>query len=627
MPTGITAGLFYFKLETAMNKSTLSRANAAFHKKDYETALLAYQEALRNASENIRQQIVFNLEIVKRRLNIKGIVHESEFTNSNETEVLTVTSSTATQNADHKEVVGALKEYFDEAFYLATYPDVAQSKLDPLWHFVATGWKEGRNPCSEFSTMYYLQSNRDVADAGINPFWHYIVAGKAEGRRKSHPGGYKAEKLSSLLPLKQMIIQWKTLKKIPKLLCVTKIADLIIKSKTENINQLAISIGHDHYIKVSGGIQLCIQREAGLAADAGVLYLNAHPWQPLPLLANEENADPLLCLILAGKDLGVCHASALTSAIAQVSNLFDGNINTIIHSLLGHSVEWVKQLANLADNCRSWLWLHDFFTLCPSFTLQRNTISYCGAPEQKSNACTICLYSEERTSHVRRIRGLLEDIEVTVVSPSEVTKAFWLSKMDFPADRVIVAPHVDLQWFERETPLKVERDLPITIGFLGAPVSHKGWNTFELLARALAHDPRFRFIYFGHYKLPLSGVETVNVHVTAQDEFRMTRAISECQVDFVIHWASWPETFSFTTYEAIAAGAHILTNSISGNVAATVIRTGMGTVFDDERALNEFFSDGEANITADRVRTKRATRFCRSSFSNMTLPFVMKERV
>lgn len=610
-----------------LNKSALAQANEAFHKRDYEAALSLYQEAIQTADGNLRQQIEFNLKIVKRRWNQKGISHESDFTNSNEPEALAESSLTTSQYDEHKEVVGVVKEHFDGAFYLATYPDVAQSKLDPLWHFVATGWKEGRNPNSEFSTAYYLQSNPDVAEAGINPFWHYIVAGKSEGRPKRHPGGYKAEKLTSLLPLEKMAIQWKNQKKLPELLNEREIVDLLVKSKTRNIDQLAISLGHDHYIKISGGIQLCIQREERVAAERGVLYLNAHPWQALPRLANEEETDPLLCLVLAGHDVGICHASVLTSAIAQVADLFHGNINTIIHSLLGHSVEWVKQLATIGGNRRCWLWLHDFFTLCPSFTLQRNTISYCGAPEKDSNACTICVYSEERMSHVRRIHSLLEDIEVTVVSPSEVTKAFWLSKMDFPADRVIVVPHVDMQWFDREIPLNIACDAPITIGFLGAPVYHKGWNIFESLAKALANDPRFHFVYFGHYKLPLSGVETINVHVTAQDEFCMTRALSEYQVDFVIHWASWPETFSFTTYEAIAAGAYVLTNPVSGNVAATVERTGMGSILEDEKALHVFFSDGEASRVIDSVRTKRATRFCQPRFSEMTLPFVIKERV
>lgn len=608
-----------------MNKSDLSRANEAFHKKDYETALLLYQEAIQNSNGNIQQQIKFNIAIAERRLKSKGMLHKSDFENSIES-AQTEPKSTTDQYDEHREIVGVLKEHFDEAFYLVAYPDVAQSKLDPLWHFVAQGWKEGRNPTSEFSTAYYLQSNPDVADAGINPFWHYIVAGKSEGRPKRHPGGYKAEKLSSLLPLEQTVNQWKNPKKLPELLSDGKIADLLVKSKTENIKQLAISLGHDHYIKISGGIQLCIQREARVAADTGVLYLNVHPWQALPRLTTED-VDPLLCLVLAGEDIGVCHSSVLTSAIAQVVTSFHGNINTIIHSLLGHSVEWVKDLTRLGENRRCWLWLHDFFTLCPSFTLQRNTISYCGAPENDSNACTICVYSEERISHFRRIKSLLEEIEITIVSPSEVTKAFWLSKMDFPADRVIVVPHVDLQWIEREEPLKTAHDAPITIGFVGAPVYHKGWNTFESLAKALAFDPRFRFVYFGHYKLPLSGVETVNVHVTAQDEFLMTRVISEYQVDFVIHWASWPETFSFTTYEAIAAGAHVLTNPISGNVAATIERTGMGTVLENEQALHEFFTDGEASRKIDSIRTKMATSSCQPRFSDMTLPFVIKERV
>lgn len=270
----------------------------------------------------MRLKIRFNLDIIQIWLNKKIISREFNSTISNKSKALTDTSSITNQNADHREVVGVLKEYFDKAFYLSAYPDVAESKVDPLWHFVATGWKEGRNPCAEFSTTYYLQSNHDVLDAGINPFWHYIVTGKSEGRRETHPGGYKAEKLSSLLSFEQMFIDWKKLNIIPELLDVGKVADLIVQSKTENINQLAISIGQDHYIKISGGTQLCIQREAVLAADAGVLYVYAYPWQSLPFLANEEIADPLLCLILAGEDIGVCHASTLTLAIDRVRNLF-----------------------------------------------------------------------------------------------------------------------------------------------------------------------------------------------------------------------------------------------------------------------------------------------------------------
>jgi glycosyltransferase involved in cell wall biosynthesis len=71
---------------------------------------------------------------------------------------------------------------FDEAYYLRSYPDCRRSDVDPLWHFLKNGYKEGRNPSANFDTTYYLESNPDVLSANINPLVHYLRFGKKEGR-------------------------------------------------------------------------------------------------------------------------------------------------------------------------------------------------------------------------------------------------------------------------------------------------------------------------------------------------------------------------------------------------------------------------------------------------------------
>lgn len=71
---------------------------------------------------------------------------------------------------------------FDPAYYLLHYPDCRRSDIDPIWHYINYGWKEGRNPSSTFYTEYYLKMNPDVNQAGINPFVHYIKHGWHEGR-------------------------------------------------------------------------------------------------------------------------------------------------------------------------------------------------------------------------------------------------------------------------------------------------------------------------------------------------------------------------------------------------------------------------------------------------------------
>ena len=71
---------------------------------------------------------------------------------------------------------------FDAAYYLAHNPDVAAAGVDPLAHYLAYGWKEGRNPDAWFDDRYYLEHNPDVAAAGVNPLQHYEAFGWKEGR-------------------------------------------------------------------------------------------------------------------------------------------------------------------------------------------------------------------------------------------------------------------------------------------------------------------------------------------------------------------------------------------------------------------------------------------------------------
>lgn len=71
---------------------------------------------------------------------------------------------------------------FDANYYLHTYADVRAADVDPVKHYVTSGWMEGRNPNESFDTNYYLGAHKDVLDSKINPLVHYIVHGEKEGR-------------------------------------------------------------------------------------------------------------------------------------------------------------------------------------------------------------------------------------------------------------------------------------------------------------------------------------------------------------------------------------------------------------------------------------------------------------
>ena len=75
---------------------------------------------------------------------------------------------------------------FDKEYYLENYTDFRNSGIDPITHYLKTGWHQGKNPSPDFITDFYLLRNPDVRESGINPLVHYIQFGKAEGRH-THP--------------------------------------------------------------------------------------------------------------------------------------------------------------------------------------------------------------------------------------------------------------------------------------------------------------------------------------------------------------------------------------------------------------------------------------------------------
>ena len=68
----------------------------------------------------------------------------------------------------------------DPVFYRTAYEDMATSRVDPVAHYLAGGWREGRDPAPWFSTSAYLAAHTDIQ--GANPFDHYLARGWREGR-------------------------------------------------------------------------------------------------------------------------------------------------------------------------------------------------------------------------------------------------------------------------------------------------------------------------------------------------------------------------------------------------------------------------------------------------------------
>lgn len=64
---------------------------------------------------------------------------------------------------------------FDEKYYLLTYDDARFLDMNSIKHYIKYGWKEGKNPSSNFNTNLYLEKYPDLKDKNICPLMHKIL--------------------------------------------------------------------------------------------------------------------------------------------------------------------------------------------------------------------------------------------------------------------------------------------------------------------------------------------------------------------------------------------------------------------------------------------------------------------
>ncbi len=519
---------------------------------------------------------------------------------------------TPEHEAKREAEIALVARHLDDAFYATTYPDVVPAGQTAAEHFCRVGWREGKDPEPGFSTSYYLMTNPDIRESGLNPFWHYLIAGREEGRLPVHPGGWRHGVLSRQTSFEAYFEDWLKPEDTPDGLSAD---DLLARlTKARSAPGLMVSFGHDDYRATPGGVQLCVEIEAQDAADHGADYLNLHPWQPLPKLADAQE-EYSLCLVLNGATIGIASVADVTDALQRLE-VADQAAHLVIHHLAGHAPERIVAIAEALGSESAHLWLHDYFTLCTSYALQRNNVTPCNVPDASSNACHICLFGMERRKQMDRVEALFQALPIHLVSPSDVALEFWSDRTKLVPASATVLPHVDLSKSSVTTPDVAEG--PVRIAFIGTPAAHKGWPVFRELERRLKVSKDYEFWFFGGADPNADGITHCPTHVRASDPESTLRAIRENGIDLVLHWASWPETFSFSTFEALGGGAFVITNTGSGNVAAAVERFDRGVVLEDANALYDLARSGGLKALSDRSREARQSAILTARFSGMT---------
>lgn len=501
---------------------------------------------------------------------------------------------------------------FDAGYYLAVNPDVAQAGLEPLEHFLVTGWLEDRDPNAAFSVRDYLADNPDVAESGLNPFVHYVRAGRGEGRAPKSNLGFRHDVIARLRGPGERIAETVAAASALRLDPTARLASALAACR-----DLHITLSHDDYTTNFGGLQMCLRRESEAFARRGVDHLHLFPAAPSHAVRAADEPGPL-GVLLNGQRLGAHQAGTVRDVLAGLGP--SGRRSFAIHSLLGHAAEATADLLAAAGLTHGYFWLHDFASLCAGVHLLRNDVQDCAAPASGSAACGICVYGPWRARHTEGHRRLFDRLRITVVAPSRTTLDFWRAHTDLPAQATRVAPHATLK---PRTGAAAPAQGPFRLAFLGMPTSLKGWPVFRDLAIGLAGDPRYEFLHLGGRPDPAAPAAFHSVLVTGERPLAMQEAVEALQVDAALIWPLCRETFSFTAYEAAAGGAAVITGPDSGNVAAFASDDMVGRVFADEVALAEAFASGRI---LELARKSRGAKRYDLRYSGMTADLVAESR-
>ncbi|HOS44866.1 MAG TPA: hypothetical protein PLQ69_00110 [Paludibacter sp.] len=554
---------------------------------------------------------------------------------------------------------------FDKKYYLQKNPDVKNAGLNPLLHFVKNGWREGRSPSKYFDLPFYQKNNVDVKKANINPLVHYIISGKKEGRhptpdssgrstkpifRKKAPlssmkrmaPNYQHLQISRIINKTELILLFKKsqeilknygmrefLKKVAK-----KISTCTHRSKNDfsvihisrsnhqigifgpkqlnskrilNVlnekikkNGYTLSLSHDNYLSVSGGVQNKLSDEEYSNNNSGISYLHIYPYFFSNYLVNDDDRF-YIGINLDGKGLGISEAEEFIKAISKItSKKFTG---MDIHHTMGFNIKFIQNVINISKLDEIRFWLHDMFSVCPNYVLLRNNLEYCGAPDISSNSCSICKFNEIRKVQQNELAPILNDCRIKIIAPSEFAFSFWKSRVKTDIENHTIAANAQLKWqnHKDKTPLNE----PLRIAFLGFPIKHKGWEIYKALSDYFKNDQRYKFYLFSSMQAGQGNFSQIPVSVTKINRNLMSQTLRNNHIDVAILWSLCPETFSFTLYEALAAGCYIITNPNSGNIQAYLKQyKNRGVIYPDSHGLLESFTNSDIIHKVSKYQAK-----------------------
>jgi glycosyltransferase involved in cell wall biosynthesis len=268
-----------------------------------------------------------------------------------------------------------------------------------------------------------------------------------------------------------------------------------------------------------------------------------------------------LTVMRDGESVEVAH-SRLGGLLRQLSfgAVTEIHINNLVSFVdpLG-VVRWARRKAR-AGGARIYVHLHDFYAVCPSWTLIDAWDKFCGVPPltvcreclPANKAHTLSLAPDMGVAEWRaEWRELLQSSNAIVAFSQASVEILTRAYPDLGTERILVRPHaVDAEGLRRVSPTFGE---DLVIGVIGHISAAKGARMLkEMAGRIRDEGMRIRIVVFGTLEHHHVGD---GIQVTGEyDRRHLPELLEQHQVGVCMLPSVCAETFSYVTAEIMAMG-------------------------------------------------------------------------
>ena len=270
-------------------------------------------------------------------------------------------------------------------------------------------------------------------------------------------------------------------------------------------------------------------------------------------------------------------------------------MGVFLHHLKWCDTDSLSRILSFTDHIV--FYVHDYYTCCIQPNLLKNDEIYCGGAELSETKCSDCVYYKESIEHRIKMGKLFKLFDkVDIISPSKIAGDIWSEAYKEYADKISVIDHLIVETLPGKhlsVPLGTNK---INVAFVGLGDRVKGWDLWKEALAGLSEEEHseYNFYHFGQVFESLDNVKKVEVSISRDGPEAMTDKLIEYGIDSAVLYSIWPETYSYTYFEAMKAGCYIITNNCSGNIACQVEKNSNGIVLEcTADSLKDLFRNPE----------------------------------